>query len=145
MGKDINNIDTYETRTKFNTTKWRPIYEVIDESYIKESKIFSNDFIKECMDNSNEAHDISREVKNNIKRMAMEQGLYAQVVKLRQKDLKFVAADKEKNEAKFKFQGQYARSQRWFDLVLDWIEVNFSNRELDFYLKKSIPGRYTRY
>ena len=40
MSQDINNIDTYETRTKVNTTKWKPIYEVIDEAYIKESKIF---------------------------------------------------------------------------------------------------------
>ena len=40
ISKDINNIDTYETRTKLNTTKWRPIYEVIDEAYIKDSKIF---------------------------------------------------------------------------------------------------------
>ena len=46
MIKDIENIDTYETRTKVNTTKWRPIYEVIDEAYIKYSKIFSGDFIK---------------------------------------------------------------------------------------------------
>ena len=46
MSKDIHNIDTYETRKKVNTTKWRPIYEVIDEAYIKYSKIFSGDFIK---------------------------------------------------------------------------------------------------
>ena len=39
MSQDIKNIDTYETITTFNTTKWRPIYEVIDEAYIKESKI----------------------------------------------------------------------------------------------------------
>ena len=32
MSKDIDNIDTYETRTIVNTTKWRPIYEVIDEA-----------------------------------------------------------------------------------------------------------------
>ena len=38
--------------------------------------------------------------------MTMEKRLYAQVVKLRRKDLKFVATDKNKNEAKFKFQGQ---------------------------------------
>ena len=31
MSKDIENIDTYETRTKVNTTKWRPIYEVLDK------------------------------------------------------------------------------------------------------------------
>ena len=48
MSQDINNIDTYETRTKVNTTKWRPIYEVIYEAYIKESNIFPGDFIKEC-------------------------------------------------------------------------------------------------
>ena len=38
--------------------------------------------------------------------MTMEQELYAQVIMLRRKDLKFVATYKNKNEAKFKFQGQ---------------------------------------
>ena len=73
MSKYIDNIDTYETRTKVNTTKWSPIYEVIYEAYIKGSKTFPGDFIKECKNNSNKAHDVPREVKNNIKRMAMEQ------------------------------------------------------------------------
>ena len=45
MSKAINNIDTYETRTKVSTNKWRPIYEVIDEAYIKGSKVLSDDFI----------------------------------------------------------------------------------------------------
>ena len=67
--------------------------------------------------------------------MAMEQVLYAHVVKLRRKDLKIVAADKNKNEAKFKFQGLSARSQRWFDLDFDLIELNVSTREPDFYKK----------
>ena len=49
----------------------------------------------------------------------MEQRLYAQVVKLFGKDLKFVATSKSINEAKFKFQGQSARSKRLFDLDLD--------------------------
>ena len=49
--------------------------------------------------------------------------------------MKFVATNKNKNEAKFKFQGQSARSQRWFDLDLYWIGVNFSTREPDFYKK----------
>ena len=78
--------------------------------------------------------------------MAMEQGLYAQVIMLRQEDLKFVTTDRIKNEAKFNFQGKYVRSQRWFDLDFDWIEVNFSTRELDFYKETfSKPLRYTRY
>ena len=41
--------------------------------------------------------------------MLPEQGLYAHVVKLRRKDLKFIPENKNKNEAKFKFQGQYGR------------------------------------
>ena len=39
MRKDIENIDNFETRTKVNTTKWRPICEVIYEAYIKDFKI----------------------------------------------------------------------------------------------------------
>ena len=63
----------------------------------------------------------------------MEQLLYAQVVMLSRNYLKFIAANKNKNEAKFKFQGQSARSQRLFDLEFDLIEVNFSTREPGFY------------
>ena len=51
------------------------------------------------------------------------------------KDLKFDAADENKNESKFKFQGQSGRSRLWFDLDLDWIDINFSTREPDFYKK----------
>ena len=65
----------------------------------------------------------------------MEQSLYAQVVKLLRKDLLFVAADKNKSEAKFKFQGQSVRSKLWFDLDLYWIDINFSTREPVFYKK----------
>ena len=65
--------------------------------------------------------------------MYMEQGLYAKVVKISRKDLKFIAENKNKNEAKFKFQGQSARSQRWFDLGFDWIKVNFSTSEPGLY------------
>ena len=67
--------------------------------------------------------------------MAMEQGLYAQVIKISLKDLTFIAENKNKNEAKFKFQGKFARSQRWFDLDFDWIEVNFRTCEPGLYKK----------
>ena len=63
MSQNINNIDTFETRTKVNTTKWRPIYEVIDESYIRDYKVFPEDFIRDCKNNSNKALDIPRDVK----------------------------------------------------------------------------------
>ena len=65
--------------------------------------------------------------------MAMEQGSYAQMLILLQKDLNFFATDKNKNEAKFKFQGQSVISQRWFDLDFDWIEVNFRKSEPELY------------
>ena len=83
MSIDIENVDAFETRTKVNTTKWRTIYEVIDQAYFIGSKIFSDDFIKECKDDSNEDRDIPREIKNKINRMEMEQGLFAQVIMLR--------------------------------------------------------------
>ena len=70
--------------------------------------------------------------------MAMEKRLYSQVIRIRRKDLKFVATYKNKIEAKFKFQGQYARSRRWFDLDFDWVEVNFSTREPDTVIHKII-------
>ena len=94
MSQYIETIDTYENITKVNITQWRPIYEVVDEANIKESNIFPGDFIRECKMNSNEPQFISGDIKNNIKRIAMEQSLYAQVVKLQQKDLLFVVADK---------------------------------------------------
>ena len=37
--------------------------------------------------------------------MAMKQGLYAQFIKVSRMDFKIIAANKNKNEAKFKFQG----------------------------------------
>ena len=67
--------------------------------------------------------------------MTVEQELYAQFVMISRKDLKFIAENKNKNEAKFKFQGQSARSYRWFDLDFNWIEVNFSTHEPDSYKK----------
>ena len=67
--------------------------------------------------------------------MAKKQGLYAQVIMIHRKDLKCFTTDEKKNEAIFKFQCESARSQIWFDLDLDWIEVNFSTSEPDFYRK----------
>ena len=65
--------------------------------------------------------------------MLIEQGLYAQVIMICRKYLKIFESNKSKNEAKSKFQGQSARSKCWFDIDYDWIEVNFSTGEPDFY------------
>ena len=65
----------------------------------------------------------------------MEKGLHAQVLMLLQNVLIFTDANKNKNEAKFKFQGQYARSQHCFLLEFYWIEVHFSTLEPYVYKK----------
>ena len=67
--------------------------------------------------------------------MATEQGLYTLVVILRRKDMNITEENKNKNEDKFKFQGQYARSQRWFDLDFDLIEEDFNVREPGLFKK----------
>ena len=38
MGIDIDKNNTFETRNKVNTMKWRPIYDVIDEAYFIDSE-----------------------------------------------------------------------------------------------------------
>ena len=35
MNIDIDKINTFEKRNKVSTIKWRPIYEVIEEAYLK--------------------------------------------------------------------------------------------------------------
>ena len=49
--------------------------------------------------------------------------------------MEFISANRNKNKAKFKSQGQSARSKRWFDIDFDRIEVNFSTHEPDLYKK----------
>ena len=43
MNTDIGKINSIEKGNKVSTIKWRPIYEVIEKAYFKESNIFSND------------------------------------------------------------------------------------------------------
>ena len=57
------------------------------------------------------------------------------MLNLRRKDLKFIADNKNKNEAKFKFQGLSVRSQHWFYLDFYSTEVNFSTHDPNFYKK----------
>ena len=51
-------------------------------------RFFSDDFMKQCKDNENEDQFILLEVNLNIKLMAIEKVLYAQLVNLRQKNFK---------------------------------------------------------
>ena len=46
MNQDIETIGKYDVRRIIQKSKWRPIYEVIDEDYIKDSNIFPDYFIR---------------------------------------------------------------------------------------------------
>ena len=46
--------------------------------------------------------------------------------------MKITESNKNKNEDKFKLQGQSARSQCWFDILFYWIEENYSTYEPGF-------------
>ena len=41
---------------------------------------------------------------------------------------------------KYNFQGHSERSMFWFDFDHEWVEENFSTRELGFYLKNYIKN-----
>ena len=73
---------------------WRPIYEVIENSYFEETKLFPTTFLNQCRNNTNEPHNIPNEIKTDFKIIAPEQCLYEQVVMIRRRD----SYDKSKNK-----------------------------------------------
>ena len=54
------------------------------------------------------------------------------MVTIRQKDLDNKIENE--NTKKYQFQGQYARSTRWFDLDHEWLEEKFYTSEPGFYI-----------
>ena len=64
---------------------WRSIYEVIDDSYSEIVKLFPTTLLDQYRDFTNEYQQITSEVKAALK-MAMEQGLYAQLVTIHQRE-----------------------------------------------------------
>ena len=67
------------------------------------------------------------------------------MVMLCRKYLKITEANKNKNEAKFKFQGQSERSQRWFGIGFYWIGKDFSTREPELYRKIFLRNEKTQH
>ena len=63
--------------------------------------------------------------------MALEQGLYAQVVIIRRRESDDI---KEKYKTKkYNFQGQSARTKHWFNIDHEWLKEKFMTSEPDFY------------
>ena len=63
--------------------------------------------------------------------MALENGLYAQVVMIQRKNLDDIKEKYKTN--KYNFKGQPARTKHWFDLDHERLKENFTTREPDFY------------
>ena len=66
----------------------------IENSYYEETKLFPTTFLNQCRNNPNEPQNIPNEIKADLFLMAMEQGLYVQVVMIRQRE----SDDKSKNK-----------------------------------------------
>ena len=59
--------------------------------------------------------------------------MYSQVVIIRRKTEVEEAHNNSKKKCKYYFQGKSERSQRWFDIDLDWLKYNFMTMEPEFY------------
>ena len=79
------------------------MYEVIDEAYIEEYNILPGGFIRECKNSSNKGRLMPSEVKNNMKRMAMKQSLYSQLISIRRNYQKCFAIDIKKLKLNLSF------------------------------------------
>ena len=97
----------------------RSLYEVIHDDYFKSVRLFPTEF-KTNVKNQNEPQNIPNEFKSALKKMALENGLYAQVVMIRRTELD---DKKEKDKTKkYYFQGKSARTKHWFDLDRDCLK-----------------------
>ena len=82
--------------SKNHKTPWRKIYEVLQQELFEETENLPENFLNQCNNNLNKPHNIPTVVKNNPKLTTTEQGLYAQVVMLHQKDLNITEEKKMK-------------------------------------------------
>ena len=65
---------------------WIPIHEVIENSYFAETKCFPTEFLDQYRNNPNEPQNILNKTKAALKKKAMKNGLYAQVVMIHRRD-----------------------------------------------------------
>ena len=64
--QEIINVDVENIAN--NNKNWRPIYEVIDDSFFAATKIFPTEFLDQCKNNPNEPQNIPYEVKVALKK-----------------------------------------------------------------------------
>ena len=86
-----------------------------------------------CKKHPNEPQNIPTDIKKNIERIACEESVYAQVVRICRKNMIENKYTGKKTKRKYLFQGQSAKSKYCFDIDIEWVEGNFSTREPQFY------------
>ena len=64
----------------------RPIYKVIDNLFLAETKKYPTKLLDQCKNNPNKPQNLPSEVKVALKTIAMEQWLFVQVVMIRQNE-----------------------------------------------------------
>ena len=65
------NVDVENIASK-NLSFWRPIDEVIENSYFEATNLLPAKDLDQCRDHRNELHNIPNEIKTAVKKMAME-------------------------------------------------------------------------
>ena len=85
MNIDIENIDKIENIHNNHKNLGYQSTKLYNKSYLRTLTFFGV-LRKKYNNNANDAYNMQTDVKNNLKRMAMEKGFYAQVFMLRQKD-----------------------------------------------------------
>ena len=93
---DIENIDKIENIYKNHKGQRRTIYKVIQQEFFDETENLLEKFIKQFKNNANEPFNIPNDVKNNLKRIKMEHGLYTKVVMIHRRGLKTTEENKDK-------------------------------------------------
>ena len=91
--------------------KWRIIYEVIDDLLFEKGDYFTDEILKYCKQNANITRCIPSETKKIIKAIAIEGGLYLQVVMIHCPIIKIKGMTEDSAKKKYKNNESSTNSQ----------------------------------
>ena len=127
---DIENI--FKIKNIYNHRKrhWITIYEVIQQEFFDKTDILPEDFLRYFNKNKNVLFNIPTYVRNNLNRMATEQGLYAQVIMLRRNYLKITEED---SKMRINSSSRVSLQDTSFGVILVLVGLKKSTNEPNLY------------
>ena len=125
MDLDIENIAS----TSQNI--WRSIYKAMHDGYFKVVKFFPTEFLNQCKKIRMNLRIHQMKSKQLLKKMALAEGLYAQVVLISRRNLNDFFFKIRQNKLTSKENQQEPKN--WFDLDHEWLKEYCMTREPDFY------------